>query len=112
MRDFSIFSEPIIPKVKGGESENMTIALKELTNKVLSLPVQKRAELAHSFIQSIDGGAEQDVSSAWDVELEKRVREIREGKVKGIPADEVFAKLRGKYRLTSSTLTLQTIFGW
>ena len=90
----------------------MTIALKELTNKVLSLPVQERAKLAHSLIQSIDGGEEQDVSSAWDVELEKRVHEIREGKVKGIPAEEVFAKLREKYHLTSSTLTLQTIFGW
>ena len=76
----------------------MTIALKELTNKVLSLPVQERAELAHSLIQSIDSDAEQDVSSAWDVELEKRVSEIREGKVKGIPAEEVFAKLMEKYR--------------
>jgi len=75
----------------------MTVALKELTKKVLSLPVQERAELAHNLIQSIDSDVGQDVSSSWDVELEKRVHEINEGKVKGIPAEEVFANLREKY---------------
>lgn len=34
---------------------------------------------------------------ARDEELKKRVREIEEGKIKGIPAQEVFARLKEKY---------------
>jgi putative addiction module component (TIGR02574 family) len=75
----------------------MTTALKQLTHDALELSVQERAKLAHILITSIDEKAEGDISSAWDVELKKRVQEIREGKVKGIPAEEVFAKLEEKY---------------
>jgi hypothetical protein len=34
---------------------------------------------------------------SWDAEIEKRVDEIRSGKVKGILASEVFAKIKAKY---------------
>jgi hypothetical protein len=34
---------------------------------------------------------------ARDEELKKRVREIEEDKIKGIPAQEVFARLKEKY---------------
>ncbi len=64
----------------------------------LELSADERAKLAHILIASIDEKADEDVSSSWDAELKKRVREIREGKVKGIPAEEVFAKLEEKYR--------------
>lgn len=75
----------------------MTTALKQLTHEALELPVQERAELAHILIASIDESSDSEVSSAWEIELKKRVREIREGNVKGIPAEEVFAKLEEKY---------------
>jgi putative addiction module component (TIGR02574 family) len=75
----------------------MTTALKQLTHDALELSVQERAKLVHILITSIDEKAEGGISSAWDVELKKRVQEIREGKVKGIPAEEVFAKLEEKY---------------
>ena len=58
--------------------------------------MQERAKLAQVLISSIDEVTAEDMSSAWDAELKKRVREIREGRVKGIPAEEVFAKLEEK----------------
>lgn len=75
----------------------MMTVLKQLTHEALELSVEERAELAHVLITSIDGNADGDVSSTWDLELDKRVREIREGKVEGVPSEEVFAKLKEKY---------------
>jgi len=73
------------------------VTLKRLKNDILELPIRERAELAHILIASIEERGEVDVSSAWDMELKKRVREIREDKVKGVPVEEVFAKLEKKY---------------
>ncbi len=76
----------------------MTPVLKQVSDDALHLPAQDRAQLAHLLIVSIDDEDEADVSAAWDAELEKRVQEIREGKVKGVPAEEVFARLDAKHR--------------
>ncbi len=75
----------------------METKLKILTNEALELKAEQRAELAHILISSLDEKPRQDVGAVWDVELKKRIQEIREGKVKGVPADVVFAKLRRKY---------------
>ncbi len=72
-------------------------AVEQLTHNALELPVRERARLAHILIASIDEKSEEDISFAWDVELENRVREIQTGKVTGIPAEEVFAKIKEKY---------------
>ncbi len=40
---------------------------------------------------------QEEVSLAWDVELEKRLLEIKRGSVTGIPAQQVLAKLGAKY---------------
>lgn len=75
----------------------MTNALKQLAQEALTLSMEERAELAHILITSIDDPPGEDVALAWDNELEKRVREIRQGKVKGISAEQVFARLEEKY---------------
>lgn len=76
----------------------MAAALKQLTHDALELPVEERARLAHDLIASIDESTDIDMSSAWNEELKKRVRDIKQDRVKGIPAEEVFAKLGEKYR--------------
>lgn len=76
----------------------MSTALKKLTREALELTEQDRAKLAHALIRSIDGNPDADAETEWDAEIGKRVGEIRAGKVKGIPAGSVFAKLKGKYR--------------
>lgn len=39
----------------------------------------------------------EEVQQAWQAEVEKRVDEILSGRVKTVPAAEVFTKLRAKY---------------
>jgi len=74
----------------------MTTTLKQITDVALGLPLQERSELAHLILASIDNDRN-DLSTDWDIELKKRVIDIRQGRVQGIPAEDVFAKLEEKY---------------
>lgn len=75
----------------------MNPEIKKITEDVLSLPIHDRAKLAHIIISSLDEDTTAASVSAWELELEKRVRDIQSGKVKGVPAEEVFSKIRAKY---------------
>ncbi len=68
--------------------------LKVLTEQALRLPADDRVVLAESLLLTIDEKHDQLVEEATLVELERRLRELEEGKVKGIPAEEVFKKVR------------------
>jgi putative addiction module component (TIGR02574 family) len=71
----------------------MSDAFEQLMHEALELPVQERAKLAHFLITSIDDFNESEITPTLDTELQMRVKEIREGKVTGTPAEEVFTKL-------------------
>ena len=75
----------------------MTEAAEKLKAQLSQLSMQERAELAHFLIHSLDEGVDADAEAAWDVELVRRMEEIRSGKTVGEPADKVFAELRKKY---------------
>ena len=64
----------------------------------LALSVQERAKLAQILLYSLDDELKYESKEAdWDNELEMRVKEILDRKLTGIPAEEVFAKIRKKY---------------
>ncbi len=69
----------------------------QLKDQLSRLPIKTRAELAHFLIESLDGEADDDWEATWEVELDRRMAEIENGTVVGIPADEVFAALRAKH---------------
>jgi putative addiction module component (TIGR02574 family) len=75
----------------------MTETAKKLKAQLSQLSAQERAELAHFLIHSLDEGVDDDAETSWDVELARRMAEIRSGKAVGEPADKVFAELRKKY---------------
>jgi putative addiction module component (TIGR02574 family) len=43
------------------------------------------------------GGFEPANEEAWAAEVERRIEELDSGKVKSMPAEEVFAELRQRY---------------
>lgn len=54
-------------------------------------------QLAGTVIESIDGepeGAPEEIARAWDEEISRRITDFEAGNTKGIPAEEVFAKIR------------------
>ena len=79
----------------------------ELLNEVLRLPRQERARLAGEVLSSLEEPQEQ-VVTAWVNELERRSREISEGRVQ--PVDWETARNRimkelGEHRLIAHALS-------
>ncbi len=72
--------------------------LKELTEEALRLPPDERVVLAESLLLTIDEKQDQLVDEAIIAELERRLQDFRDGKVKGIPAEEAFRRLREKLK--------------
>lgn len=63
-----------------------------LTEQALRMKAGQRARLAHVLIQSLDEETDADADQQWDAEIARRVRAIRQGRVRGIPASKVFAR--------------------
>ena len=66
----------------------MELALSEITDKALSLPIDDRVALAQRLWDSIEGFIDPETEDAWLKEAEKRWQEIEEGRVECIPAEE------------------------
>ena len=78
----------------------MSATLEKVAEEAKGLSLADRSALTRILIESLDGEPAEDladVEQAWQTEVEKRVDEIKSGRVKTIPAEEVFAKLRAKY---------------
>jgi putative addiction module component (TIGR02574 family) len=78
----------------------MTAAVEQLKTQLAELSEPERAELAHFLIVSLEPDEGEDpevVEAAWRVEVQRRFEEMQNGKVAGIPAEEVFAELRKQF---------------
>ena len=64
----------------------------EISTTVLQLGIEERAQLAGRLLLSLDEPSESEVERLWLEEAEHRLKEFREGKSSGIPADEVFRR--------------------
>ncbi len=72
----------------------MTPRVSEVLEKALALSTQERGLLIDHLIESLDEGpAEERVEEAWDHEIKRRVDDIRAGKVKMIPGEQVLQEL-------------------
>ena len=68
----------------------------ELIDEVTSLPVEERARVVDSLLQSLNSPDESN-TAAWLALAKRRLEELRSGAVKAIPGEEVFAKIRQRY---------------
>src|SRR3990172_2320904 len=67
----------------------------ELFDEAVSLPVEIRTQLVDKLLRSLHP-VQKEIDKLWAAEAEKRVEEIKSGKVKTIPGDEVFKKILGR----------------
>ncbi len=72
----------------------MELSLKELTDKVLALPLDERIVLAHRLWDSIEGFIEPGIEEEWLNLAEQRWQEIKNGSVKCFPAAEAMKKAK------------------
>ncbi len=75
----------------------MAEKIKDIVDSVLALPVNSRAYIAEVLLESLDFEEDFQISDEWLKEINKRCREIDEGKVELIPGDERLAQLQNKY---------------
>ena len=59
--------------------------------------------MAGRLILSLDEPSESEVERLWLEEAERRLKEFRSGKVRGIPADEVFRRAMDDISWTPSS---------
>jgi putative addiction module component (TIGR02574 family) len=64
--------------------------------EVLALPEQDRAYLARQLISSLDDTVDEDAETQWQEAIDRRSREIEEGKVHCRPAEETIRDIRAR----------------
>ena len=68
--------------------------LDRIEDEALQLPEGERAKLVLKLLLSLDMPAENEIAEDWLVEAQRRARELDEGIVQPIPAEEVRRKAR------------------
>ena len=73
----------------------MSIAAEKVA-EVLALPEQDRAFLARQLIASLEDTVDPDAEAQWQQVIDRRSREIEEGKVNCLPVEQVVQEIRHK----------------
>ncbi len=71
---------------------------RDLESKALKLSRTEPARLAQRLIFSLDQERDPDAEKLWLREAERRLGELKSGKVAGIPAEKVIRKARSMLR--------------
>ena len=72
--------------------------LKQIEEEALHLSEEERAELAQKLLLSLDVPAANEIEEDWLVEARRRAKELDEGIVQPIPAEEVRKKAQALLR--------------
>lgn len=66
----------------------------EILEEARALPYDERVELIEQLIADSAKDIDPEIEKAWGDEAMRRIKEIEEGKVQGIPAEQVMAEVR------------------
>jgi putative addiction module component (TIGR02574 family) len=72
--------------------------LKRIEEAALQLPLESRAELAQKLLLSLDVPDETEIAEEWLAEAQGRARELNDGIVQPVSAEEVRRKARALFR--------------
>lgn len=76
----------------------MTPQASEILEKALALSTEERGLLIDRLVESLDEGtAEEGVEAAWDEEIKRRIDDIRKGRVKTIPGEQVLCEMAEEF---------------
>ncbi len=72
----------------------MTTNLDQLTADAMKLPLRDRVQLAQRLVSTIDDEVETGTEELWFAEADRRLEELRNGKVQGVDSEEAFRTAR------------------
>ncbi|MBN2188966.1 MAG: addiction module protein [Chitinispirillaceae bacterium] len=75
----------------------MTAIANKIADEALTLPADLRAALVDRLIESLNVPSQKQLDALWAKEAEKRLKAVKQGKVKTIPGGLVFSEIRAKY---------------
>lgn len=76
----------------------MTTLVEQLTIQARALPAEDRARLAEELLASLQDDPQSEADAAWDLEIGRRVEQVRSGAAKLVSAEDVHAEARQIYR--------------
>lgn len=74
------------------------MGIKQIEEQALHLSQEERAELAQKLLLSLDELPEGDIQKEWIAEAQRRAKEIDQGRVSPISAEEVRKKAQALLR--------------
>jgi len=72
----------------------MSAATKAVLEAALKLPPEEREELVDDLSASLDAT---DLGEYWEGEIARRMGDVDAGRVKTVPAEDVFARLEQRF---------------
>ena len=76
----------------------MSSNLDQLAAEAMKLSPRERVRLAQQLVSTLDDEVETDTEELWFAEAERRLEELRSGKVQGIDSDSAFRSAREALR--------------
>jgi putative addiction module component (TIGR02574 family) len=70
----------------------------EIIHEAESLPVEERTVVVDSLLRSLNP-PDPEIDRKWAAVAKRRLEELRSGRVKPVPGEEVFAKIRQRFAL-------------
>jgi putative addiction module component (TIGR02574 family) len=74
----------------------MARAVAEIEAEIRSLSLDDKTDLIRALLSELDAPASPGVERAWFIECQRRLQELRDGTVKGVPGHVVFEHLRAR----------------
>lgn len=76
----------------------METSLNEIADRALALPIEERTILAQRLWDSVEGFIEPGIEQEWLTVAEKRWQEIKEEKVRCIPAKKAIKRAKASLK--------------
>jgi putative addiction module component (TIGR02574 family) len=76
----------------------MARQLNELAAEALEMTRESRAALALRLLDSLEDQSIEGLGDGWVAEAERRHEELKAGKARSVPSEEVFARLESRSR--------------
>lgn len=69
---------------------------KEIIHEAATLPVEERAIVVDSLLRTLNP-PDAEIDSAWGRIAQRRLAELRSGRVQPVPGDQVLAKVKERF---------------
>ena len=74
----------------------MNATAEKITGQAMALPVKERDILAHKLITSLDPQRDAEAKAEWEEVIDRRSREMEEGRVSSRSEEEMIGEIRAK----------------